>query len=442
MKEKLAPKIICLILTLICINSLVYSQEKKYLTLDEVLKLAAAHDLQLKSDSIQYQLLKAKVDQSKKALLPDLGLNLNYTRISDNITPFSVSLPTGSIVLNPQILNQSFNSLQLKQLIWSGGKVNYGIKIAKKELEAGMYDLERDKVNAAYNVAALWYNLYVTKASSAIIEANVKTLTEREQDLKNLVKQGLALENDVLKISLAITSLQSNLADVTNAIAALNFNLSILTGLPRNTIFEFPVLLDSVALADNKIENYISTAIANRAELKNLGAFKEVALMGLKIARLNYTPTISAIASGNYNQPELRVFPNQDKFNATWFVGINLNWSLSNFYKNPAKVAESQKALAKTETATAQLMEGIMIEVNTAFTDYLQAKQKIVIAKKGLEQANENYRVEENRLKSATITSTEFLDANTKKLQASLNLNAANANAQLAIKKLQKSIGQ
>ena len=418
------------------------AQSVKLLALDEAVKMGLNHDLQLKIDSAQIGILQSKVNQSKKTVLPDVGLNLNYTRISDNITPFTVSFPTGDVTLNPQILNQSYNSLQLKQLIWSGGKVNYGIEISKKELEISKFDVEKNKLNTIYNISALWYNLYVLKASKQIIELNVTTLLQSQQDVNNFVKQGVTLQNEALKIDLAITNLKSNLIDISNSINALNFNLCTLTGLPTSTVLELPELTETDNKPVEKIDTYISTALNNRAELKIVNKYKDIANFGLKISKSNYLPTVSAIASGNYNLPEQRLFPNKNTFTPTWFVGVNINWAISSLYKNPEKVNESKQSIIKTNALLNQAREGIMMEVNAAFTDYLQATQKILITTKAVEQAMENFRIEQNKLSSSVITTTDFLEANNKLLQAKLNVNAAKANAQLALKKLHKTIGQ
>ena len=418
------------------------AQSVKLLALDEAVKMGLNHDLQLKIDSAQISILQSKVNQSKKTVLPDVGLNLNYTRISDNITPFTVSFPTGDVTLNPQILNQSYNSLQLKQLIWSGGKVNYGIEISKKELEISKFDVEKNKLNTIYNISALWYNLYVLKASKQIIELNVTSLLQSQQDVNNFVKQGVTLQNEALKIDLAITNLKSNLIDISNSINALNFNLCTLTGLPTSTVLELPELTETDNKPVEKIDTYISTALNNRAELKIVNRYKDIANFGLKISKSNYLPIVSAIANGNYNLPEQRLFPNKNTFTPTWFVGVNINWAISSLYKNPEKINESKHSIIKTNALLNQAKEGIMMEVNTAYTDYLQATQKIVIASKAVELATENFRIEQNKLSSSVITTTDFFDANNKLLQAKLNVNAAKANAQLALKKLHKTIGQ
>ena len=425
----------------VCFLSL-QAQNTKLLSLEEAVKLGLNHDLQAKVDAAQIGILQSKVNQNKKSILPDIALNLNYTRISDNITPFTVSFPTGDVTLNPQILNQSYNSIQLKQLIWNGGKVNYGIEISKKELEVSKLDLEKSKLNTVYNISALWYNAYVLKTSKQIIEANIASLLQSQKDVNNLVKQGVTLQNEALKIDLAITNLQSNLIDISSSINALNFNLCTLIGLPTSTVLDLPELSETDNLLVNKIEDYIAVALANRTEIKSINTYKQIADIGLELSKSNYLPTVSAIGSGNYNLPEQRLFPNENKFTPTWFMGINLNWAISSLYKNPEKINESKQTVTKTEALYNQAREGITMEVNAAFTEYLQATQKIVVAKKAVEQSTENYRVEQNQLTASVITTTDFLEANNKLLQSKLNLNAAKANAQLALKKLNKTIGQ
>lgn len=430
------------LLFLLFFTCLLPAQTTVLLSLEEAIQLANRHNLQLKVDSAQVEILNSKIEQVDNLRKPQVGLNLNYTRISNNVNPFSVAFPTGEVTLNPQILNQSYNSLQLKQLIWNGKKIAYGLEASKKELAAASYDLQKNKITNAYNVTALWYNLYVLKTSKKIIEANIKVLNGNKQDLVNFVNQGIAIDNDALKIDLAITNLESNLSNISNSISALNFNLCIYTGLPTNTTFELPELQENEVVVNANLDTYIAEALSNRLELKSIKVSSEAAEVGLKLAKSNYLPTISAIASANYNLPEQRVFPNQPKFKPTWFVGVNLNWSLSELYTNKAKVLESQKSIEKVQSSYNLASEGIMIEVNMAYTEYLQAAQTIVNAKKEVELATENFRVEQNRLTASTTTPINFLDANSKLLQAQLNLNSANANTQLAFKKLNKTLGK
>jgi outer membrane protein len=437
---KLLEYICCLMLVFFTMN--LQAQQARQLGLDEAIGLALNHDLQAKVDSSQINILTSRLNQSKQSTLPEVGLNLSYIRISDNITPFSVSFPTGNVTLNPQILNQSFNALQLKQLIWSGGKVKYGIELSKKEIDLVKLDVQKNKVNTSYNISALWYNIYVLSKSKEIIEANIATLAQSRKEIKNLATQGVVLENEVLKVDLGISSLESGLVEVTNSLNALNFNLCILTGLPTTTEIKIPAIEFTSDNTSAVLDSYIASALSNRVELKSINAYKEIGALGLKMANANYLPTISGIGSGNYNLPEQRLFPNKNQFTPTWFVGVNVNWAISALYKNKEKVQESKQSITKTNALYNQVQEGIILEVNAAYTEYLQAKQKISLLEKTVVQATENEKIEKNKLNASTINVSEYLDANNKLVQAKLNLSAAEANTLLAQKKLNKTIGK
>jgi outer membrane protein len=416
------------------------SQTKKILELDEAVSMAKSHSNLLKTDSLNLKIAESKLRQSKNSQLPQIMASANYTRISDNITPFTVSLPSGNVVLNPQILDQYNNSLQLKQLLWAGGKLSNINKINALENEAIGFESQKNKSDVSYSVTNLYYNLYAVNQSQKIIQANIELLKKQKKDAENFVKQGILLENETLKIDLAITNLESNLSDIQNNQILLKTNIGILTGLDQKTSFEIPETLPKTDSENLTYEQCLDKAIQNRPELKGLSIREKQANIVTKITKSNYLPTLSGIASLNYDQPNQRVFPNEAILTGTWFAGLSLNWNLSDLYTNKDKVKENKLSTAKLNTTINQAKEGIAMEVNADYINYLQAKQKIENATKAITQATENFRVEQNKFKANTTSATDFLNANTLLLQAKINLTTAISNAELAYKKLQKSI--
>ena len=190
------------------------AQNQTFLSLEQAINLGLAHSKQLLLDSINMQIAESKIAQNKNLALPQISANLSYIRISDNITPFQVSFPTGNVVLNPQILNQSYNSLQARQLIWAGGKVKYANQLLNFDKQAIAFDSEKNKMEVAYSISSLWYGLYTIKQSKKIVNANIELLANQRKDADNFVKQGIILENEVLKIDLAITNLETNLSEL------------------------------------------------------------------------------------------------------------------------------------------------------------------------------------------------------------------------------------
>ncbi len=421
------------------ITNAAFAQLQKMLTLDDAIALSIAHSRQLKIDSTQLQIADSKIRQVENMQLPQVGVNLSYIRISDNITPFKANFPSGEVILNPQILNQSFNSLQIRQPVYVGGKVKSGIELLKQEKQTIYFDIEKNKLDAAYSITTLWYNLFVLKETRKIIEANIQLLTNQQKDAQNFVDQGVILANDVLKIDLATTNLRSSLTDINSNINQLKYNISLLTGLDSKTNIDIPETLPGNPKQNGMLGDYINAALKNRPELKGLNIRQKQSDVGLRLTKTDYLPTVSFGGNVNYNQPEQRLFPNTAQFTGTWNAGVFLNWNLSNLYTNKEKVKESKLNIIKVNQALDQATEGIQIEVNTDYNNYLQATEKINIATKEVELATENFRVEQNRFSNNITTPTEFLTANTQLVQSKINLTAATANAELAYKKLLKS---
>ena len=428
-------------LLILCLVMSRYSkaQEQKILSLDEAINLGIAHSKQLQTDNIQVRIAESKVLQGIQSQVAQVSLNLSYIRISDNITPFRVNFPTGEVVLNPQILNQSYNSLQVKQLLWAGGKVKNGIQLLEFDKKALLFDMEKNKTDVAYNITTLWYNLFTVKEAKKLIESNIELLSNQKKDAENFVKQGIVLASDVLKIDLAVTNLQSGLIDIANSESLLKFNLSLLTGIDTKTEIDITETLPISTQTDTTMDDYLTLALNNRPELKALNIRQQQANLGLKLTQSNFLPILSAGGKVNYDMPNQRVFPNQASITGTWDVGVFLNWNLSELFTNKEKIKESTLSVSRINNAFEQAKEGIQLEVNADYNNYKQAKQKIINAQKAVEQATENFRVEKNKFSANTTTSTDFLNANTLLIQSKINLTTAIANTELAYKKLQKS---
>ena len=428
-------------LLLVVLPFLSNAQQPRLLPLDEAIILARRHNHQLKVDSLQLVLAQNRITQAKSAALPQFVLNSTYQRLTNNITPFVISLPEGSFAINPQILNQSYNAVQLTQLLFAGGKAKYGIKAIKKEAEAQQWDFGKSVLEQEYTTTDLWFNLYNARASRKLILANIETLKGKRNDLDEFRKQGLVLENDVLKIDLSVTILGSTLADINSLVESLNYNLCVITGLDPATAIEIPdTFLHPVTEVD-VLASYMEKALSQRPEIKAFELRNEAAQLRIKVTKSDFFPTLNLIGSYNYDRPNQRIIPNVNSFNYSAYAGLNLNWRISNLYTNQSRLRESKLSASQLESSFQQVKEGMQMEVNTNYQEYKKTLAKNLLVRTELDQAQENFRVEQNKLNAQTTTPADFLDSNLRLLQAQMNLATATANAELAYRKLIKSTG-
>lgn len=415
---------------------------RRVIRLDESIGLAVQNSKELRANAAEQSAAKARIEQARLAKGPGVTLNASYLRISDNIRPFSVSLPgAGDVVLNPQVLDQSFNSLAIRQLIWGGGRVRLGIEAARRDADALRLNAEPLRLTAADNVATIWQTLYVLNTSERALRQNVALLTERRRDVINLEKQGLVLPNDRLKLDLALSGLQHSLVELETGRNINQFNLAVALNVPTDTQFE----IDTAEIEQGPagtLADHLLEAVQHRSELKVLGVRREAALIGQKLVQTSRLPTLSWGGSYDYNRPNFREFPNRPAFRGTWQLGAFLTFDLSNLVTSKARETEIRYSLDRLDAGLGQLRDGVQMEVNAAWQNYQQARQKITLSETAIRQATENFRVEQNRLSAGATTLSDFLDANTQLLQAQLDLRAAKAAARLAAWKLQKSTGR
>ena len=135
---KLRPTLLALLIPL----SILQAQTTKTLTLNQAIDLGLKESNSLKISNSKRAVSEAKVDQGWNALIPALSYNGNYTRLSNNIEPFKISIPGfGDKALNPQILNQYTNKLSLQETVFSGMRGNYALKAMIQQ--AAATDFER-----------------------------------------------------------------------------------------------------------------------------------------------------------------------------------------------------------------------------------------------------------------------------------------------------------
>ncbi len=432
-----------ILFTLLLVALTASSQTTKSLTLDEAVRLGIESSQQLKATGARLDVSKAKTTQFRNTLIPNVAINSAYTRVSDNIAPFSVVFPGSSdaLVLNPQVLNQFTNRLSLQEVVFTGFRAKNYLESAQFLERAATLDVERDRIEVKNNIIAAYLNLLKLQASKSVLIENGNVLRGRLNDVRNFVKSGTALENDQLKAEIAVSQLELSAKDVDNAIEVANFNMDLMLGLPTNTHIE----VEDKILSEHKdlsgLDDYLKTVDA-RPDLTAADLRRQATVKNVDIARGAYYPIISVGANYAYNNPNQRVFPQQDAFKGTWDMGIQVSYNLTSLYTTKAQIQEAQANVVAANAQRQQLADIAKMEVNTNFHAYQSANDKIKLTEKTIVQTLENQRVMKNRYQAQVSTIGELLDADTLVLQAKINLEIAKADLVAAYYKLQKSVGK
>ena len=425
-------------------SAMMKAQTVRNLSLDEAIELGLQNSKQLAMANGKVAVMQARVAQIKNMLIPSVNASVNYTRISDNVEPFKVQFsPTAQPVsLNPQILDQSYNRLGVQAGLFTGFRAINTLKSTQYLEQAAQLDAEKDKADIRLNIINAYYNYFKLIASKQILEENLQRFDHRLTDTKLFLNQGIALQNDVLKLELHKANLQQNIVDVQGAIDIATFNLALMLGLATDTKINLNESLNKTSRTIAQTNELIIEALQNRYEIKANQYRQQASKKAIEISKSYYYPVINVCANYDYNLPNQRVFPQENALKGTWFAGITASYNLVNLYSAKDLVREQNVNYQQTISLNAMSEDAVKMDVNANASAYHTAVQKITLANKSIDQATENQRIMQTRYTNQIATLTDLLEADALYSQAQLNLINANADAEIAYAKLQKSIGK
>lgn len=367
------------ILAFLPLIHLLQAQSVQKISLDQAIEMGMAHSQQLKISGGKLDAATAKMRQAKATLVPNVSLSSNYSRLSTNVTPFVVNFGGKDFALNPLIPNQYLNRISLSYPVFTGFRaVNY-LDASEFLQKAAALDVDKDRAEVRFNLAAAYLNVHRLTISQKTLSANFDNMSARLRDVKNYEAAGTALPNDRMKAEYTVNQVETSLKEVENSLAAANFALVTLLGLPENTQIETQEPISSTT--GLSLEDCINQA-NGRPEYAAAINRRSAAEKNVAISRGNYYPTVTIGANVYDNRPNQRVFPPEDKFKSTWDAGVTVSWSLSGLFTNRFVVQETKANLLQSDALVGQLNENAKTEIAAAWYATKTAAEKVGLAQK------------------------------------------------------------
>ena len=439
-----------LVVFTLLLNLGLFGQVKK-LTLAESLEIGLKNSKDLKISQSKLTSAEAQVTSATSQLLPQLGFNAAYTRLS-SIPPFEVSLPipgfTKPIVISPIILDNYSLKFSLQQPLFTGLRLWSLRSSAKYNFNAAESDYNGAVNDAALKIQTAFWNYYKAELNDSVLAENLQQIKQHLDDTKNFLANGLATKNDLLKLEVQYsnTNLQKIEADNNLDIARAAFNQAI--GLPLELQTEIeaekisasePNGIDSLSPDLNKL---FDEAKKNRNELKALQYRLQSSDENISAAGSGWFPSIYLFGDYYYSKPNSRYLPAVNEFKNTWDAGITLQWSLWNWWYTSSQTTIAEQNKIQVETSLSQLNDAVEIEVYQNYLTFKRAYEKINVASLGVKQAEENYRIIREKYDTQVASSTDLIDAETALLLANTNYVNSLIDFKLAKVRLDKAVGR
>ena len=412
-----------------------FAQEIKHLSLREAVQTGLQNSKQLKISRAKIEEANAMLTEAKNRQLPDLKISGSYLRLnSANIDLKNTG--SGGSGNTPKISSAIYGMANASLPIYAGGKIRFGIEASKYLLEASRLENENDSNAIAYNIMEAYINLYKSREAIKIVEENLQASRSRDTTFSNLEKNGLLARNDLLKSELQTTQTELSLLDAQNDSKIANVNMDLLLGLPENILLETDVNFISQIYEIPTFEDYKMQALQSRKDIQASALRIQSASLGIKSAHAESLPSLAL--TGGYIAG---VIPNFVTVTNVANIGIGIQYNLANLWKSNSKLSTAKAQFAEATAAAEMLQDAVKLQANRNYQVFILAKNKIDVYQKAFLQAEENFRITNNKYKNSLATITDLLEANASLLQAKLNVPFAKADAFLAYKKLLLTAG-
>lgn len=297
--------------------------------------------------------------------------------------------------------NGTIGSLMALQPVFAGGQIINGNKLAKVGEDVSRLQLRLSENEVEKTTEQYFWQLASLQEKMKTINAVDTLLADIHKDVDVAVRAGVAMRNDLLQVQLRQNDVESQRLKLQNGISIVRMLLAQYCGLDQ-TEFTLDYQTELSSPLPQKQDH--SQALLGTAEYQLLGKQVEATSLQKKMTVGQNLPSVAVGAGYNYHN----LLENDHTFGmvfATVSVPITDWWGGSHAIKR--KKIEYQKAVDEQHDK-AQLLQ---IRMQNAWNNVEEARQQLDIAKRSIEQAEENLRLNRNFYRAGTSKMSDLLEA-------------------------------
>jgi outer membrane protein TolC len=342
--------------------------------------------------------------------------------------------------------HQDWNAgLQIVQSIYDGGKLTAAVRAARLTKEQALAQYQTVIADALLATRVAYYDVLLAAQQITVHEASVNLLQKELDDQQRRFNAGTVPHFNVLRAEVAVANERPLLIQARNNYRIAKNNLSNLLGynLPRDIWEDIPLrltdTLDAVPYSVN-LPDAIQQALGRRTELVALRKAEELQQLGIVNAKSGYKPTVQVFAGYNWFNSSFST----DVGNSLdgWNAGGQMTWNLFDGLLTHGKVVQANALHEKSKNDLADQSRQIELQVRTAYSDFIEAKEVLDSQLKVQEEADEALREARARAEAGTGTQLDVLDAETSLTQARTTNVLALHDYATARAKLERAIGE
>jgi outer membrane protein len=411
------------------------------MTLAKCIDVALQGNPDITSANLEVEATTAQSKSARGGFGPRLHLDAGIQRW-DKALPFNLGslnslLPPSATF--PNIRDQWTWSVgaTLAQPLTSLWTIKEGYVLRQMGVDVAEIQRKSARRDVAFQVTEAYYRVLQAMRLAEVAQKSVENVDAQVKRAQSFYRAGTVGRNDLLRAELGLAAAKQRLIQANGGVVLARGQLARLMGLPPDSPIDPADKTTEVAVGPlmpaSQAEN---RAVADRLEIKEIAKRIDQAEAGMSLAKSKMLPQVNAVA--NYTHTV------GSQFNPTnaWFIGGTASWDIWEGGGTYYGIDESKARMAQALSARRKAEDMIRLETRSAHVNATTAAQALTVARDAVEQAEENFRIEQKRYESGDNTSFDVLDAENQLTTARGQLQAATYDSLIAQSNLARAIGQ
>ena len=419
------------------------------LNLNDSINIALKRSLSVHSADEEIRAKEFEEKASKADFYPKISTSYSYTRLDSSTvneaeyTLYSWDPDSNAhfpLKFSPADTNLCQFNITATQPLFTGWSLTIARQLASLGVDVAKIQKIKVIQDLVLNVKESYFGiLKATKLKNVTLQA-VEQLKAHLRVSTAFYEEGIIAKNDLLETEVQMAQAQQNLISASNGleIAYSFFNTLLRMDFKKKVNIED--ILDYHP-ANLTLDLCIDRAGQYRPEIKELLLNVESAEKAVELSKSTYYPEIALI--GNYQRETSGILldskAGEDPDN--WNITLQAEWTFWEWGKKRYNVAAASADLAKISYLLQELKDIIRLEVKDAYLLLREAEQNIQVTRTAIAQAEENFRMNEERYKQQVSTSTDVLDAQTLLTRARSNYFNALSDYNISWARLERAMG-
>ncbi|HZL43155.1 MAG TPA: TolC family protein, partial [Verrucomicrobiae bacterium] len=318
--------------------------------------------------------------------------------------------------------HENWNSgIQIVQSIYEGGRMVSAFRSARLTREQAVAQYKTVVADTLLATRVAYADVLVAAQQILVNEASVTLLSRELEDQQRRFEAGTVPRFNVLRAEVAVANERPALIRARNAFRIAKNNLVNLLGydLPRNVWQDIPLqLTDTLEAIPYEVELplALAQALENRTELAALRKAEQLQKENVVVAKSGYKPSLQAFAGYDWRSSQFDTDLGHELHG--WTIGGQVNWNIFDGFLTHGKVVQATALYERARTDVADTSRRVELEVRTAYSSFLEAREVLESQQKVQEEADEALRLARARAEAGTGTQLDVLNAETALTQA------------------------